>query len=91
MVGAQADGLSTVEQNIPSAEEIESGVRERVGRLSGEELIASLTEYIVLSMVEVRFFNSNPTRITQLGEEQVEVVRTILGTDTPLTRDSSDD
>lgn len=54
-------------------QEIETDIRQRVSKYQGEELIKSLVEYMVLTIVELEFTGDpNPRPLSMLKGERVQ-------------------
>jgi hypothetical protein len=57
-------------------QEIEADIRERVSKYEGEELINSLVEYMVLTMIEIEFTaDPNPRPLSMLKGDKVQSVK----------------
>ena len=61
---------------IASPREIEAFVREKVTKLEGEELIKSIVEYIILTLIEFDFSRDpSPKPLRQIPDERLEKVK----------------
>jgi hypothetical protein len=66
------------DQPAISAAEIQDYITELVAKYKGEELIQKLTEYFLLSVIELVFVNdTNPTRLQRLPEDKIEIVKNL--------------
>jgi hypothetical protein len=78
------------QQEAISADEVEKSIRERVERLSGDELVQSLVDYIMLTVMEVEFLKDPaPRPLWALNSHKVEVTQELTRAITsPSDRDN---
>jgi hypothetical protein len=80
---AERGDIFSEPKNIPlnateiiGSREIETFVREKVAALEGEELVKSIVEYIVLTLIEFDFSRDpNPKPLQQIPGERLEKVK----------------